>query len=213
MSEKLDRDGMLQAVAAKRGYVLSYHRLLAADDPELLRVYDQLYTRITLDDRTLTRRQKELVWLALLSAREEPTGHIHVERAMAAGLTAAEMADALTLTSVAQGYRTSTFASNHWSDDIPDNTMNERYHALVETARGAIDPALAQLIAVIIHASLRQFGAMPQHLQRAFSLGVTAAQMREAFSFLLLPCGGNVFIHAVDTWQSAAEHHQLPQPF
>ncbi len=212
MTTEEQRQAALKRVADKRGYVLNYHRLLAADDPELLEAYDRLYTRITLDTRSLNDRQKELVWLALLSAREEPTGRIHVDRGKAAGLSEDEMADALTLTSTGHCYRTLVFAASHWSKDIPDERMVERYLKVFEAARGSIDKPTAEIMGVITHASLRQFDAMPLHLERAFGAGVTPAQMREAFSFLLLPCGGNLFIHAVDAWEAASKARNLPAP-
>jgi alkylhydroperoxidase/carboxymuconolactone decarboxylase family protein YurZ len=207
------RTAVLDHVQNKRGYLLSYHRLLAADDPELLAVYDELYSRITLAERALTDRRKELVWLGLLSAREEPTGRIHVERARAAGLSSGEMADALALAAAMRGYYSVEFAAEHWADGIDPSDAEARYVAVVEAARGHIDAATAEMIAVIVQAGLRQFGAMPLHLRRAFSFGVTAEEMREAFSFLLLPCGGNLFIHAVETWDSLARNEALPSPF
>ena len=45
---------VLAAVRKKRGYLLSYHRLLYDIDPELLRAYDSFYTRFTLSDKALS---------------------------------------------------------------------------------------------------------------------------------------------------------------
>jgi len=207
------RAEILDAVRAKRGYLLSYHRLLAADDPDLLKVYDQLYTRITLDKRVLSDRRKELVWLALLSAREEPTGRIHVERAQKAGLTSAEMADALTLAAVMRGYYSVAFVTEHWFEGISPVDAEARYLTVAKAARGHIDAATAEIICVIVHAALRQWDAIPMHLKRAFDAGVLVSEMREAFSFLLLPCGGNHFIHAVEAWEAAAGAGGLPSPY
>lgn len=207
------RQEILDNVQSKRGYLLSYHRLLAADDPELLRVYDDLYSRITLAKRALSDRRKELVWLALLSARQEPTGRIHVERAKLAGLSSEQMADALALAAAMRGYYSVAFVTDHWSTGIEPSDAEARYLAVSEAARGAIDVATAEIICVIVHAGLRQFEAMPIHLRRAFTAGASVAEMREAFSFLLLPCGGNHFIHAVETWQDAASAEGLPSPY
>lgn len=207
------RTEVLDEVRDKRGYLLSYHRLLAADDPQLLKIYDELYTRITLDERVLSDRRKELVWLALLSARQEPTGRIHVQRAITAGLSSGDMADALSLAAAMRSYYSVAFVTDHWSDGIAPGDAEARYLTVVETAAGSIDAATAEIICVIVHAGLRQWDAMPLHLRRAFNAGVTAAEMREAFSFLLLPCGGNHFIHAVETWQTLASAEGLPSPY
>ena len=45
---------LLQTVHKKRGYLLSYHRLLYDIDPELLAAYDAFYTRFTLADKVLS---------------------------------------------------------------------------------------------------------------------------------------------------------------
>jgi alkylhydroperoxidase/carboxymuconolactone decarboxylase family protein YurZ len=207
------RTEILDEVHNKRGYLLSYHRLLAADDPNLLKIYDELYSRITLDERVLSDRRKELVWLALLSARQEPTGHIHVERAQTAGLSSQEMADALALAAAMRSYYSVAFVTDHWSDGIAPGDAEARYLAVAETARGGIDVATAEIICVIVHAGLRQWDAMPLHLRRAFDVNVTVAELREAFSFILLPCGGNHFIHAVETWETLANAEGLPSPY
>jgi hypothetical protein len=74
VQETMRDDGakLLEAMLAKRGYLLSYHRMLGASDPQLLANYDALYTRLTLDQRVLTPVERETAWVALIAttARE-----------------------------------------------------------------------------------------------------------------------------------------------
>ena len=82
---------------AKRGYLLSYHRMLGASDPQLLANYDALYTRLTLDQRVLTPVERETVWVALIAATREKYAVFHFDRAVAAGMDNAAIGDAVTV--------------------------------------------------------------------------------------------------------------------
>ena len=44
----------LAGVQAKRGYLLPHHGLLAITSPAMLQAYDQLYTALALDHKTLS---------------------------------------------------------------------------------------------------------------------------------------------------------------
>ena len=58
----------LDAVKAKRGYLLPHHGLLAVAAPEVLAGYDATYTALTLSERLLPEVEKEFVWLVVLVA-------------------------------------------------------------------------------------------------------------------------------------------------
>ncbi len=51
------------------------------------------------------------------------------------------------------------------------------------------------------------------HLAEACAAGTTPAQICEAFSWLLLLCGGNTLIEAVEHWQEAARERLVPPPY
>ena len=68
----------LAPIQAKRGYLLPHHGLLAVTSPNLLQAYDQLYTAIALDPKTLSVRDRELVWLAVLIATDEALATHHI---------------------------------------------------------------------------------------------------------------------------------------
>ena len=78
---------VLLKVRRKRGYLLSYHRLLHGIAPELLATYDAFYTQFTLTGRALTPLQKETVWIALIAATHARVGTIHLKRAVKAGMS------------------------------------------------------------------------------------------------------------------------------
>src|SRR5688572_29428866 len=85
---------ILQDVRRKRGYVLTYHRLMAELDPALLAAYDGFYARMTLASRVLSPVEKETVWLALIVATRARVGTLHFRRAAKAGMSKTAIADA-----------------------------------------------------------------------------------------------------------------------
>ena len=72
---------ILDKVLEKRGYLLTYHKMIGEWDPKLLESYDSFYENLTLEERTLTLKNRELVWAALQVAADEEHGHIHMKRA------------------------------------------------------------------------------------------------------------------------------------
>lgn len=204
---------VLESVKAKRGYLLTYHRMLAADDPELLAAYDGFYERLTLNPRVLTMQQRELVWAALQVAAREAHGQIHMRRAYKVGLGSPELSDSLAIAGVVEAWPAMQFGPTHWGEWIAAPDITERYIRTFETARGAIEPAHAETIAAVCHAARRTHDGMKLHLARAFAAGASVPAMAEALSYMLLPCGGPALIDAVAAWEEASAAGDCPPPY
>jgi len=82
-STAIRRRRALAEVRRKRGYVLTYHRLMAELDPALLAAYDAFYTRML-----------NLLGFALMQAREE---------LLAEGKSPAEVATMVNLYRIGRG--------------------------------------------------------------------------------------------------------------
>jgi alkylhydroperoxidase/carboxymuconolactone decarboxylase family protein YurZ len=204
---------VLAAVEAKRGYLLTYHRMLAADNPELLAAYDAFYENLTLKPRVLSAIERELVWAALQVAAREAHGHIHMRRAEKLGLRSPELSDSLAIAGVVESWPALRFGPEHWSEWIKAPDIEARYLRLFETSRGAVSPAHAEVIAAVCHAARRTHDGMKLHLARAFPAGASIQQMAEALSYMLLPCGGPALIDAVAAWEEAAKAGYCPRPY
>jgi alkylhydroperoxidase/carboxymuconolactone decarboxylase family protein YurZ len=204
---------VLAAVEAKRGYLLTYHRMLAADNPELLAAYDAFYENLTLKPRVLSAVERELVWAALQVAAREAHGHIHMRRAEKLGLRSPDLADALAIAGVVEAWPALRFGPEHWGQWIKAPDTEARYLRMFEAARGAIAPAHAEIIAAVCHAARRTHDGMTLHLARAFPAGATVQRTAEALSYMLLPCGGPALIDAVAAWEHAAKAGLCPQPY
>ncbi len=204
---------VLDAVRAKRGYVLTYHRMLAQDDPDLLAAYDAFYERLTLNPRVLTMQQRELVWAALQVAAREAHGQIHMRRAYKVGLGSPELSDSLAIAGAVEAWPAMRFGPTHWGEWIKATDIEMRYVTVFEAARGAIEPTHANVIAAVCHAARRTHDGMKLHLARAFHAGATIPAMAEALSYMLLPCGGPALIDAVAAWEEAARDGRCPPPY
>ncbi len=88
---------LLEEIEARRGYVLDMHRTLAEADPDFLRAYEDFLGSAYLQERSLDRRTKELIYVAALTAlgagRQQLVAHIRA--GLAAGATPAEMLETL----------------------------------------------------------------------------------------------------------------------
>lgn len=83
----------LDEMVRKRGYVLDFHKTLAAEDLEFLRAYNHLIESVYLDDRVLDEKTKELLYVAVLTATGGFPHHIrsHMEQAVREGATKEEV--------------------------------------------------------------------------------------------------------------------------
>lgn len=204
---------LLDVVRKKRGYLLSYHRLLYDIDPELLRAYDDFYTRFTLDGNVLSPVEKETVWVALEVATRARVGTIHLKRAVKAGMGKDAIADAMALAAACESLDALTFSADAFGQWTDEPRLVKRYLRAFDAARGRTRPMLADIAAVVAHAGRRCPAGMRIHLVRAFKAGAKRAQVAEALSFVLLHCGGPTMLAAMDCWVETAKRGRVPAPF
>ncbi|GAA1106735.1 carboxymuconolactone decarboxylase family protein [Streptomyces javensis] len=84
-------------MARKRGYVLDYHKVMAKQDFDVLRAANGLVGAAYLDQRTLDRKTKELIFIVSLTVMRASKGHIqsHIKVALSLGLTPQEILEAI----------------------------------------------------------------------------------------------------------------------
>jgi alkylhydroperoxidase/carboxymuconolactone decarboxylase family protein YurZ len=204
---------VLADVRRKRGYLLSYHRLLHALHPELLAAYDAFYTRFTLDDEVLSPVEKETVWLALIAATRARVGTIHLKRAAAAGMGRDAIADALALAAVCESLDAFSFSRDAFPAWVDERRLTRRYLKAFEAARGRTRPVLAEIAAAVAHAGRRNAEGQRLHLERAFQMGAKPAALGKALSFVLLHCGGPTMLDAMEVWLKMVKRGEFPSPF
>jgi 4-carboxymuconolactone decarboxylase len=84
-------------MATKRGYVLEYHKVLAAADFPVLEAANHVVNAAYLDQRRLDRRTKELLFILSLTVMRAPMPQLcsHIQVALDLGLTPQEILEAI----------------------------------------------------------------------------------------------------------------------
>lgn len=193
---------LLDTMRRERGYTLSYHEIYARTEPEFLARYADLYRAFTLDERILSPRERELVWVGILVADGERVGTLHLERALEAGITHEEIGDAVNVAAVAHGWPAMAFVDDAWTHTV-EFSMWERYAALLERSAPLLTAREIELVATATQAALQHGPALLWHLQRLYAAGTPEAEIGEVVSYLLLPKGANTMLWATDLWLGA----------
>lgn len=96
-TEKSPQQEYVDDMVRRRGYVLDYHKYLANADYEALAAANNLIARVYLDERTLDRRTKELLFVLSLTVMRADKHHIksHINVALSLGVTPREILEAI----------------------------------------------------------------------------------------------------------------------
>ena len=97
MTAELDPQQYIDDMAATRGYVLDYHKVMAKQDFPVLQAANHLVSAAYLDQRTLDRRTKELIFIVSLTVMRASKGHIqsHIRVALDLGVSPQEILEAI----------------------------------------------------------------------------------------------------------------------
>src|ERR687890_2323133 len=100
MATEAEKQAYVDEMAQKRGYVLAYHKVMAAQDFEVLQAANGLVNAAYLKERTLDRKTKELIFIASLTVMRASKGHIqsHIRVALDLGLSKEEILEAIEIT-------------------------------------------------------------------------------------------------------------------
>ena len=87
----------IDQMARDRGYVLDYHKVMAAHDFDVLKATNDLVSAAYLQQRTLDRRTKELLFILSLTVLRAPEPQIasHIAVALDLGVSAQEILEAI----------------------------------------------------------------------------------------------------------------------
>lgn len=194
----------LQAVRAKRGYLLAHHGLLALTAPEILAGYDACYTALTLSDRHLEEKDKEFVWLGVLAVMKEHLATQHVGKFLAAGGTAELVTLAVRMAAYAQGSEAFEFASQHWTGHVPGFEAKGQYldGLKVLSEPIGVEDRLLHLGMAAIHTSIRGWRALRWHIEECYALDVPEVHLAESLSYAMFTGSIPNFIEGCDVWRA-----------
>ena len=100
MATQEEKQAYIDDMARRRGYVLSYHKGMAAADFEVLKAADALIGAVYTTQRTLDRKTKELIFCATLAAMRAGQGQLqsHIRAALQHGAMPEEVLEAIEIT-------------------------------------------------------------------------------------------------------------------
>jgi len=92
-----DRQAYIDDMVTKRGYVLDYHKVMAKQDWNVLVAANGLVQACYLEQRTLDRKTKELLFILSLVVMRASKAHIqsHIKVALDLGLSQQEILEAI----------------------------------------------------------------------------------------------------------------------
>lgn len=98
-SSQDEKQAYVDEMARARGYVLDFHKALAAADFETLRAFNNLIETAYLRPRKLDRKTKELLFILSLTVMRAGKGHIqsHIRVALDLGVSPEEILEAIEL--------------------------------------------------------------------------------------------------------------------
>ena len=96
-SEPGDAQAYVDDIARRRGYVLPYHKVLAAQDLPVMKAADNLVAAAYLDQRSLDRGVKELLFVLSLTVMRAERHHLasHIRAALKCGLSPRQVLEAI----------------------------------------------------------------------------------------------------------------------
>ena len=97
MATQDEKQAYVDDMVRSRGYVLDYHKVMAEHDFDVLQATNGLVQAAYLDQRTLDRRTKELIFIVSLTVLRAGQGHIssHIRVALDLGVTPREILEAI----------------------------------------------------------------------------------------------------------------------
>ncbi len=115
-----ERQHYIDKMAADRGYVLRYHKVMAKHDFDVLQAANNLVGRAYLDQRTLDRRTKELIFIVSLTVMRASKNHIqsHIRVALDLGVSPQEILEAIEIALPEAGVVAFQEGFNAWEEIV-----------------------------------------------------------------------------------------------
>jgi 4-carboxymuconolactone decarboxylase len=107
-------------MATKRGYVLDYHKVMAAADFPVLEAANDVVSATYLNQRRLDRSTKELLFILSLTVLRAPLAQIrsHIQVALDLGLTPQEILEAIEIALPEAGIVAFQWGVEAWQDVV-----------------------------------------------------------------------------------------------
>ena len=94
-----EKQAFVDKMYKERGYILDFHKVMAAEDFDFLQAYNQMLEAVYTKQRILDAKTKEILFTVILTAVKANVDHIkaHLKAALDYGATKQEILEALEL--------------------------------------------------------------------------------------------------------------------
>jgi 4-carboxymuconolactone decarboxylase len=127
----------IDEMARRRGYVLPYHKYMANADFDVLASVNGLVSSVYLQERTLDRRTKELLFILSLTVLRAGKDHIqgHIRVALELGVTPEEILEAIEIALPEAGVVVFQEGLEAWCEVVEAEPLEPSLEALAATDR------------------------------------------------------------------------------
>lgn len=191
----------LATLRAKRGFLLPHHGLMAITSPRLLEAYDAIYTVLALDERILSKHDREFVWLAILIATDEAIATHHIAKFKDAQGTDKQIDAIMALTAFALGFEAYRFVERNWMRHLPDTETGSAYLGALQRCAGDVELRLVHMAAAAVHTCRAAWDALRWQIVAAYQDGVPEQDLAEALSLCMFPGSVPHFVEAARVWR------------
>ncbi len=115
-----DAQEYIDRMVAERGYVLDYHKVMAAADYPILQAANTVVEAAYLTPRTLSRQTKELLFILSLTVMRAPLPQLrsHIRVALEIGLSPQEILEAIEIALPEAGVVAFQWGVGAWQDVV-----------------------------------------------------------------------------------------------
>ena len=133
-----EKQDYIDSMARSRGYVLNYHKIMAKHDYEVLMAANGLVNAAYLDQRSLDRKTKELIFITSLTVMRAPKSHIqsHIRVALDLGVTPREILEAIEISLPEAGVVAFQTGFDAWAEVVGADGIEPRVEVFDGSANG-----------------------------------------------------------------------------
>lgn len=115
-----EQQAFVDKMYRERGYILDFHKVMAAEDFDFLKAYNNLIEAGYTKQRVLDAKTKELIYTVILTALKASTDHIkaHIKLALEYGASKYEVLEALELCLPAAGVPAFMIGFDAWKQVV-----------------------------------------------------------------------------------------------
>ena len=126
-----DPQAYVDEMARSRGYVLPYHKVLAAQDFKVLQHANAMIEAVYLRERHLERWVKELIFVTSLVVARAPKSHLqsHIRVALDLGVSAAAILEAIEIALPEAGVVAFQSGVEAWQEVVEADVVEPRVPA------------------------------------------------------------------------------------